>query len=164
MIKAYHGTTLSSKEQIVEYGFNLGTTFHFGKMNGDAIYASTSKDWAEKFGSEIIHLNIDTRDFLYLDKDEYLQLYDQFMSKIIFPYHSMKSYLYNLLYSQIHDLDANNNRNSIKEFIRNTEYRIGIHLKKYIIQNGYKGMIIQSSKKDSSEITIYDTNEITILQ
>lgn len=163
MIKAYHGTTLSSKEQIVAQGFNLGTAFHFGKMNGDAIYASTNKNWAEKFGSEIIHLNIDTSDFLYLNKMEYNQLYDQFMTKIIFPYSSMKSYLYNLLYKQIHDLDAENNRNSIRVFIRNTEYQIGIQLKEYVIQNGFKGMIIQSHKEDSSEITIYDTDEITIL-
>ena len=164
MIDVYHGTSHSNYKKILEEGLILGTSFSHGKKHGDAIYATTRKHWAKKFGSAIIAFHVNTDQFLYIKDDDYAKLYDSFTNEYVQPYETMSAYVYHKQFDQIHNLTENNNRTEIKSFIRDTEFQIGISLKEMLTSKGYKGIVIASkdSKGPFFDLTIYDLSCINM--
>lgn len=164
MINVFHGTSHSSYEKILKNGLTLGNSFIHGKMHGDAIYATTRKEWAEKFGPDVIEFSVDTEDFFYIEDDDYAKLYDSFTNEFVEPYETISAYIYNKQFAEIHNLSAGDNRKNMKSFIKETEFKIGSQLQEMITSKGYKGIVIES--KDSNgpfrDLTIYDLSCISM--
>lgn len=164
MIDVFHGTSLSNYEKILEEGLVLGTSFSHGKKHGDAIYATTRKHWAKKFGTNIIKFSVNTDHFLCIKDKDYAKLYDEFTNEFVHPYETMSAYVYHKQFKNIHNLAEDNNRKKIKQFIRETEFQIGILLKEMLTTKGYKGIVISSedSKGPFLDLTIYDLSCISM--
>lgn len=148
----------------MDNGLNINTNFHFGKQNGDAIYATTRKTLAQKFGNSIISFKVDTDEFLHVTHEEYQQLYNSVASDIIYPHQTIKAYMYDALYEKIHNLNQNN-RTFMKKYIRDLEYNIGNILQELVMKKDYKGIVISHNDHLGyyEEITIYDLKCIKYL-
>ena len=151
-------------ESIMDNGLNLDTNFNFGKQNGDAIYATTRKTLAQKFGNSIITFKVDADEFLEVTQEEYHDLYNSVASDLIYPHKTIKAYMYDVLYDKIHNL-SNNNRTFMKEYIRDLEYNIGNMLQELLMNRNYKGIVISHNDHLGyyEEITIYDLSCIKYL-
>ena len=151
-------------ESIMDNGLNLDTNFNFGKQNGDAIYATTRKTLAQKFGNSIITVKVDTAEFLEVTHEEYQDLYNSVASDLIYPHKTIKAYMYDVLYEKIHNL-SNNNRVYMKKYIRDLEYNIGNMLQELLMNRNYKGIVISHNDHLGyyEEITIYDLSCIKYL-
>jgi hypothetical protein len=164
VIDVFHGTSHSNYEKILEKGLTLGNSFTHGKKHGDAIYATTRKHWAEKFGPNLIEFSVDTDDFFYIEDDDYAKLYDSFTNEFVQPYETISAYIYNKQFAEIHNLSEGDNRKNIKSFIRETEFQIGSLLQERLTSKGYKGIVIASkdSKGPFCDLTIYDLSCISM--
>lgn len=148
----------------MDNGLNLNTNFHYGKQNGKAIYATTKKTLAQKYGKNIITFKVNTDEFLHITHEEYQDLYNSVASDIIFPHLTVKAYMYEVLYDKIHNLN-HINRTFMKEYIRDIEYNIGNMLQELLMSQNYRGIVINHYNQRGyyEEITIYDLNCIEYL-
>lgn len=164
MIDVFHGTSTTNYEKILDKGLTLGTSFSHGKKHGDAIYATTRKHWAKKFGPNIIEFRVNTDHFLFIEDEDYAKLYDSFTNEFVQPYETISAYIYHKQFDKIRNLSEVNNRTNIKLFIRDTEFKIGSLLREMITSNGYKGIVISSedSKGPFFDLTIYDLSCISM--
>ncbi len=148
----------------MDNGLDLNTNFHFGKQNGDAIYASTRRAKAEIFGQSIFKFKANTNEFFQVTHEEYQDLYNSVASDIIYPHLTIKAYMYDVLYDKIHNLN-HTNRTFMKKYIRDLEYNIGNMLQELLMNQNYKGIVISHNDHLGyyEEITIYDLNCIKYL-
>ncbi len=163
VIDVFHGTSTTNYEKILAEGMTLGTSFSHGKKHGDAIYATTRKHWAKKFGANIIEFSVNTDQFFYIKDDDYAKLYDSITNEYVQPYETMSKYIYHKQFKAIHNL-SDDNRLQLKSFIRDTEFKIGSVLREMLTSKGYKGIVIASedSKGPFYDLTIYDLSCISM--